>query len=186
MSFEVEQKFRTDDHDGVAARLAGLGAEPGAPVGQEDTYLAHPARDFAQTNEALRIRRVGRSNAVTYKGPRHAGPTKTREEVQIPFALGAEALAGMRRLFEALGFRPVAVVAKVRTPYHLTLAGRPVEVALDEVSGLGTFVEVEAIAADEADLPRAQQAVLDLARSLGLTEVEPRSYLRMTLEQRGG
>ncbi|MBV8267850.1 MAG: hypothetical protein JO252_16105, partial [Planctomycetaceae bacterium] len=43
---------------------------------------------------------------------------------------------------------------------------------------------VEAIAEDEADLPAAQGAVLDLADVLGLTDVEPRSYLRMALEQR--
>src|SRR5262249_18839245 len=123
--------------------------------------------------------------AVTYKGPRRTGPTKTREEIEVPFAEGAGALGDLRKLFEILGFRPVAVVRKVRTPHHLKYRGRPVEVALDEVAGLGTFVEVETLAGSEADRPEAQGVVLDLARELGLTEIEPRSYLRMTLEQRG-
>ena len=184
MRFEVEQKFRPADSVQVSGRLLALHADGGPVVSQEDHYLAHPARDFAETNEALRLRRVGDSNVVTYKGPRRDGPTKTREEVEIAFANGAEALAGARRLFEALGFLPVAIVRKSRTPYHLDWKGRPMEVALDVVDGLGTFVEVETIADGEADLGAAQAAVTDLATTLGLIDVEPRSYLRMVLEQR--
>ena len=59
---------------------------------------------------------------------------------------------------------------------------RKVEVALDRAEGLGDFVEIESLGATEADLPAAQAAVLAVASQLGLTEVEPRSYLRMTLE----
>jgi adenylate cyclase class 2 len=184
MWFEVEQKFHAGSHDEVAARLAALRATAGPEVGQEDAYLGHPSRDFAATNEAFRIRRVGDANAITYKGPKRQGPTKTREELEVPFADGPEALEMMRRLFEVLGFRPVHVVRKRRTPYRLTARGRPVEVALDDVEGLGTFVEVETIADGEDDLPEAQGAVTELAAALGLTEVEPRSYLRMALERR--
>jgi adenylate cyclase class 2 len=186
MSFEVEQKFRAVDHEVVARRLADLGAAAGEPAEQEDVYLSHPCRDFAATNEAFRLRRVGDHNAITYKGPKRAGPTKTREEIEIAFPEGAESLARMRRLYEHLGFRPVAVVRKVRTPYHLTREGRAVEVALDQAVGLGAFVEVETIARGEADLPGAQRVIVELAGVLGLTQVEPRSYLRMLLEEAGG
>ncbi len=185
MSFEIEQKYRTGSHERVAARLAGLGAVPGARLDQEDAYLNHPARDFAATDEAFRLRRVGGSNAITYKGPKRGGPTKTREEIEIPFADGPEALARMSRVFQALGFRPVAVIRKVRTPFHLTYGGRLVEVALDVAEGVGSFVEVEAIAEGEDDLADAQRVVIELAGALGLEQVEPRSYLRMALEARG-
>ena len=184
MSFEVEQKYRFPGHDAVASRLQELGAVPGPTVEQEDAYLNHPARDFASTNEALRLRGVGESNAITYKGPRHAGPTKTREEIEIPFAGGSVNLAQMQRLLILLGFRPVAVIRKRRTPYHFTYDGRPVEVALDLAEGIGTFVEVEVLAADRDELPAAQHVVMSLAARLGLTDLEPRSYLRMALEQR--
>jgi adenylate cyclase class 2 len=184
MRFEVEQKFRAGSLDQVAERLARMGASAGQALEQEDSYLGHPCRDFAQTNEALRLRWVGGSSAITYKGPKREGPTKTREEVELPFAGGPEALDGARRVLEALGFRPVYVVRKVRTPYHLTEQGRPIEVALDVVEGPGSFVEVETIAEGDDDLPAAQRAVTDLARSLGLSSPEPRSYLRMALERR--
>ncbi|HWE37443.1 MAG TPA: class IV adenylate cyclase [Isosphaeraceae bacterium] len=182
MGFEVENKFRVADHGGLRRRLAEWGAEAGPAVEQEDVYLAHPARDFAATDEALRLRRLGDENRITYKGPKRGGPAKTREEVEVPFADGPGALADMARVFEALGFRPVATIRKSRTSYHLERDGRPIEVALDLADGLGAFAEVEALAADEADLADAQRAVTTLAEALGLTDLEPRSYLRMGLE----
>jgi adenylate cyclase class 2 len=188
MSYEVEVKYRTPDHAVLADRLIALGGVAGPEVVHEDTYLSHPARDFAQTNEALRLRRIGDANRITYKGPRREGPTKTREEIEIPFGTGAESLEATRQLFANLGFRPVALIRKARCPFHLSYQGRAIEVVLDDAEGLGRFAEVEAIAASESDLPAAQGAVLALARELGLTEVEPRSYLRMTLDRqdRGG
>ena len=186
MSFEVEQKFRTEGHSEVASRLAALGAEAGPRVEQEDAYWNHPARDFARSHEALRLRRVGIENAITYKGPKHAGPTKTREEVEVPFLEGPDGMERMGRVFEALGFRPVALIRKERTPYRLICEGRAVEVVLDVAEEIGTFVEVEAIADGEDDLAEAQRVVMSLAATLGLTEIEPRSYLRMALEHRAG
>ncbi len=182
MSFEVEVKYRAIDHHHVALQLLEMGAVAGETVNQEDTYLSHPARDFAQTNEAFRIRRLGDENRITYKGPRRSGPTKTREEIEIPFQAGNEPVEKLHRLFENLGFRPVATIRKRRETFRMTFQGIELEIALDLAEGLGEFVEIEAFAAAEADLDRAQSAVLALAAELGLTEVEPRSYLRMVLE----
>jgi adenylate cyclase class 2 len=160
-------------------------AEAGPEIDQEDVYLAHPARDFAQTNEALgRLRREGdRNRNQPYKGPRLSGPTKTREEVEVTLASGPEALARMTLVFENLGFRRLAALRKTRRTFHLAHGGRPLEVALDRAEGLGAFAEVEALAAGPDDLPAAQEAVQALSRDLGLADVEPRSYLRMLLEQ---
>jgi adenylate cyclase class 2 len=185
MSFEVEIKFRVADPSALLQRLEALGGVAETPFTQVDRYLAHPGRDFAQTDEALRLRCQGDQNYITYKGPKRAGPTKTREEIEIPITGGPEALERLTRLFAALGFRPVAEIAKTRLPSQVNYQGRALEVVLDEARDLGTFAEVETIAASEADLPDAQAAVLGLGRALGLEQVEPRSYLRMALERRG-
>jgi adenylate cyclase class 2 len=92
----------------------------------------------------------------------------------------------LTRLFELLGFRAVAVVGKKRSEYHLDYEGRPMVVALDLADGLGTFAEVETLVEAESDLHEGQKAVLALAGDLGLSEVEPRSYLRMVLEATSG
>ena len=185
MGFEVELKFRVADPADLARRLAGRADAADEPVDHEDTYFAHPARDFARTGEAFRLRREGDGNMVTYKGARHAGPTKTREEIEVDFAAGAEAHGDLHRLLERLGFRPMLAVRKRRTSYHLVVAGRKLTVTVDRAEGLGDFAEVEALVGDEADLAAGQAAVRDLAGQLGLGDEEPRSYLRMLLEAAG-
>jgi adenylate cyclase class 2 len=185
MSFEVEMKFHVANHDQLLERLAALGALAHLSVAQVDTYLNHPARDFSLSNEAFRLRQIGRDNRVTYKGPRRAGPTKTREEIEIAFAPGDQGFAQLSRLFEILGFRRVATVRKVRTAFQVDAFAHQIEIALDDVEGLGCFAEIETQAASEEFLPAAEQAVLAMAVQLSLTEVEPRSYLRMILQRDG-
>ena len=185
MGFEVEIKYRLEDAETLARRLRAEGALERPEVGHRDLYLAHPARDFAATDEALRLRAEGESNHVTYKGPKRGGPTKTREELEVPFEPGPEASSRMALVFEHLGFLPVAEVAKFRRAFSLEHEGRALTVTIDRADGLGTFAEVEALAANAEDLSAAQEAVIDLAARLGLWEVEPRSYLRMTLESGG-
>ena len=186
MGFEVEVKYRSVNHGVLEQRLAELGALPAGSVLQVDTYLCHPARDFTVTNEAFRVRSIGDENRITYKGPRRPGPTKTREEIEIRFADGEQTTGQLLHLFELLGFRPAATIRKERTSFQVNRAGRTLEVSLDRTEGLGPFAEVEALAASEPDLPAAQAAVLALAAELALTEVEPRSYLRMVLETKAG
>ena len=185
MGFEIEIKFRVDDHADLERRLVERGIALVPPVQGEDAYLAHPSRDFGITGEAFRIRSEGHLNRITYKGAKLGGPAKTREELEIAFAEGVEARERLARAFELLGFRPVAVVRKQRSEYHLEFEGRRMAVALDEAEGLGTFAEVETLAEVEEDTLGAQMAVLALARELGLVEVEGRSYLRMLLESEG-
>jgi adenylate cyclase class 2 len=182
MPTEVEVKFRVEDPEALAGRLRDHGAVEGAEEIQSDLYLAHPARDFARTGEAFRLRRDGERNYLTYKGPRQPGPTKTREEIEVPIAPGEDGRAAMSALLDRLGFRPVKEIRKHRRTFQRTVSERPMTVVLDRVEGLGDFAEVEALSRGDEDLPAAQQAVLDLARDLGLTVIEPRSYLRMALE----
>jgi adenylate cyclase, class 2 len=184
MSFEVEVKYRSADHDRLRRTLLEHGAREDPPVWQEDIYLSHPARDFAQTHEALRLRRIGSENRITYKGPRFPGPTKTREEIEIPVASGDEAASDLAALFQNLGFQALAPIRKHRTTFHLSATPHEIEVTLDRVEGLGDFVEIEAITRGQDGLPSAQATVLALAEQLGLDQVEPRSYLRMVLESR--
>ncbi len=183
MAFEVEMKFRSVDHDELRQRLNTLGATPLHVEDQADTYLAHPARDFKQSGEALRIRCIGDQNRITYKGPKRPGPTKTREEIELTFDAGPEAREHLARLLEHLGFQPVRIVTKRRESHSLNLDGRHLEVGLDTVDQLGHFAEVEAIAHDESDLDAARLAVQGLADRLGLdaSRHEPRSYLGLLL-----
>lgn len=184
MSLEIEQKFAVADAPTLAAQLAELGAVAGEPINQCDRYFRHPSRNFKETNEALRIRSVGDNNRVTYKGPIIDHEVKTREEIEIPFADGETRHQELATLFERLGFTESRSVKKRRTPHNFTWQSHDMEIVIDEVAQLGTFAEIETIS-DEAGLPAAREAVTSLAKRLGLTNLERRSYLSMLLEADG-
>ncbi len=181
MTYEVELKFRLTDNDLVIARLGDFGAVRGAVQNQVDRYFAHPVRDFAVTDEALRIRSIGDENRVTYKGPVIDTATKTRHESELTFQSGPAAAEQFARIWEQLGFRQVRVVRKSRQLYACRRHGRNLEICLDQVDGLGAFLEIETLA-DETDKVAAQQTILSVAGELQLSEPEQRSYLEMLLE----
>jgi len=182
MHLEVEQKFKVASLAVVREKLLALGARFGEPLDQADTYFAHPARDFAQTDEALRLRRVGERTWITYKGPKLDLATKTRRELELPLPTGSDVFDRHSELLEALGFRPVATVHKRREPAHLVRDTLAVEVALDTVAGVGQFVELE-VSTDDGRRQIAQSAIASLAKQLDLSDSERRSYLELLLEK---
>ena len=99
----------------------------------------------------------------------------------MDFAAGHDERNRMRQLLLALGFRPVRCVEKQREVWNLTWSGLAVEVALDDVAGLGRFIELETTA-DEPHWQPARDRLLQLAAELKLGESERRSYLELLLE----
>jgi len=180
MSFEVEQKFRVEDVGALERQLNELGARDAGLLDQLDHYFNHPSRDFAQTDEALRLRQVGPSNFITYKGPKLDATTKTRRELELPLPPGNDALAQYAELLTTLGFRPVAQVHKTRRQFHLAWQIHKVEIALDNVAGLGDFIELE-LTADDQTVGPAKAAIASLVVELKLTDNERRSYLELLL-----
>lgn len=167
---EVEQKFRAD-LGRVREELLRLGASPVEAKEEVDVYFQHPCRDFAKTDEALRVRRSGGDVEVTYKGPRMRSSAKARLELTVSADGDVEAV------LEALGFRKVAVIKKRREYYSYG----SLTISLDDVEGLGQFVEIEAVASSEASLKEAEAEVSALAERLGLAERVDATYLELYL-----
>ena len=181
MRYEVEQKFPVEALEVVESKLLVMGAAVSAAREEIDTYYAHPSRDFGETDEALRIRRVGSSTWITYKGPKLDATTKTRREIELPLSADAEAANDWAGLLEALGFSPVAEVRKIRRKAAVPWQNRNLEAALDDVEDVGTFVELELVA-NESGLQAAKDCIASLAEALGLRQSERRSYLELLLE----
>jgi adenylate cyclase class 2 len=184
--YEVELKFRVEDPQRLERSLVALAARFHDPLEQVDRYFSHPCRDFGRTDEALRLRRVGESVAVTWKGPRIDAAAKTRQELELAVAnVSAGASAGVTidrwtELLEALGFRQVREVAKRRRPARVPWQGSDVDVALDRIEGLGEFVELELLARP-GEIPLATACLQSLASELGCGLAERRSYLELLL-----
>lgn len=181
---EIESKYRVDSHEPYLQRLTQLGARPIETREDADRYFNAHDRDFAQTDEAFRVRRIGERNYLTYKGPKRDTLTKTRAEIEIPFAEGAKSADDLEKLLQHLGYRPVTVVRKTRSVYELIREGYPIHICIDDVFEVGQFIEIE-IVAEESEFERARTVLLKLAEELELKETERRSYLSLLLERRG-
>ena len=176
MMYEVELKFPLADPRALREQIDALGAICQAPLVQCDTYFSHPGRNFAETDEALRIRTSGDRNYLTYKGPIVDTLAKTRHEIEIPFGSGVADWERLAALLECLGFCRFGSVNKQRQPFHLDWEDRQLELVIDEVEELGIFLEIETMA-DEQEKTKARDCILRLANQLGLENSERRSYL---------
>ena len=56
---------------------------------------------------------------------------------------------------------------------------------LDNAGELGYFAEVELVIEDPSEVAEAELLIKALAAELGLTQYEPKSYLRMWMERAG-
>jgi adenylate cyclase class 2 len=180
---EVEMKFPVSDLAGLERKLAAWGAGQAKAREEEDHYFNAPDRDFARTDEALRLRRVGLANFLTYKGPKLDQHTKTRTEIEVPLAPGEEAAEAMSQLVMRLGYHPVAVVRKARRVFRTKKEGFDLEFCLDEVTDVGRFAELEILASEER-LDEARRVLQASAAELGLTGSERRSYLELLLQKK--
>lgn len=190
--FEIEQKYHVDNRDGLIERLAAEFAVLVSEQQNDDTYYNHPCRDFAQTGEALRVRRVDGLPLVTYKGKKLPGDVKAREELEWRLDPGDTDGSAMERLLTHLGFHVVATVSKKRQTYRVGANDGSLTVTIDEVPALqrgnlaGLFAEIECVLPSDApnsdEIHAARKRVTDLARKLEMTKPESRSYLRMVLE----
>jgi adenylate cyclase class 2 len=180
---EIEMKYPVQDFQEIERLLQLWQATIETRREDIDQYFNAPDRDFAQTDEALRLRRIGAANFVTYKGPKTDPHSKTRVEVETPLAAGVAVAEEFGRLLVHLGYRPVAVVRKGRVICHLRREPFDLEVCLDDVEGVGKFVELEILAHAES-LEAARAVLVKTAQDLGLGNMERRSYLELLLASR--
>jgi pantoate--beta-alanine ligase len=177
---EIEQKYACAEFTSLEQRLAHLGAGPEEAHTEADAYFNAPDRDFVQTGEVFRLRRIGQANLFTYKGPRLPGAVKMRPELEIALGSGDEQAGQLTALLKSLGFRYVATVTKRRRSFPLKKGEWQLHVCLDSVEGVGSFAEVEILAPPE-QAEQAQQVISQVADELGLHQVEPASYLTLYL-----
>lgn len=180
MGFEIEIKVRVADLHPIEQKLIADKAELIADQDEHDIYYNAPHRDFAVTDEALRLRYVENQKCgkimppcITYKGAKVGKEGfKAREEIIVDLSSGEE----FAQMLERLGFRKTADVNKHRKIYQV----KDAIITLDTLEGVGVFSEIEASA---GLTPEASMAVIDtLAAKYGITgERLTASYLEIVL-----
>lgn len=167
---EIEIKSYCDNREDVLKRIISRGGRFKERVIEHDIYFNHPCRDFAITDEALRIRVIDKRTILTYKGPKIGDKTKTRFEEEVLF----DNLESMQTVLLRLGFTMVDEVVKKREIYCIN----DVDICVDEVAEVGSFVELEKLGEDKEKI---EKELFALAEELGLHRFETRSYLELKL-----
>lgn len=165
---EIEIKCYCDDDEKVKKILEEIGASFIEKRTERDVYFNHPSRDFKETDEALRLRTVNGRCRITYKGPKVSAVTKARIEHETETG----EFNSMRNILLGLGFTESGIVEKER---HL-FSFNGMEISIDYVDGLGTFVEIEKIGELKDEI---EKDLFVAASKLGLEKFERRSYLEL-------
>lgn len=170
---EVESKYRSPGNEKVEKTLVKLGAKKVADGTIDDIYFSHPGRDFGKTDEALRLRKHDDSSEINYKGPRlKLENIKAREEITIKVDNSLAA----QRIIERLGFKEVCSIRKKRASYTYD----KMRIDLDDVEGLGEFVEIEIL----TESPERSSLLFEtVTKELALEKPEPKTYFEIILEE---
>jgi len=169
----VEFKARCGAPEAVAEAAEALGAESHGTLEQVDTY-------FAARHGRLKLREQAGSGAELIAYSR-ADERRARESsyriVAVADAVGLKAALG-----EMLGIE--AVVRKRRRLYIWS----GVRIHIDDVDGLGSFVELEGVAAPGSDLTAEAARVGELRRQLGIAgeDILAVSYCDLLATPRAG
>jgi adenylate cyclase class 2 len=173
---EVEVKAHISDFKEIKDKLVEIGAIRQRSEHQEDIYYNAPHKDFAQTDEALRIRKIPRKEGyeiiLTYKGAKLDESSKTRQEIEVEIDNPQK----MGLILENLGFNPVKTIKKDRTIYLVD----EYIITLDKVGEVGNFVEIEKDLTEGEDYQLILDKIFELYNKLGINDgFERRSYLEL-------
>jgi adenylate cyclase class 2 len=189
MSYEVEVKVPISDVNAIEKTILRAGGRRLNSEIQTDIYYDHPCRTFSQTDEAVRLRTREPLDALpsdssrlsatelTYKGPKVDKTTKTRLE----FTSGVTDAGAITSILQNTGFKHVAIIKKRRIFFDVS----GITVSIDDVDGVGLFIELESIAHSKKSVQAAKEKVLTLVEHLGL---DPKmtvrdSYLELYLNR---
>ncbi|MDP6506434.1 MAG: class IV adenylate cyclase [Planctomycetota bacterium] len=156
MPRNIEIKARLPEGmDDIRVRSAALAAEPPAVLLQTDTFFNIPEgrlklREFAD----------GSAELIFYERPDTEGP-KASSYVCSPCPSSSSMLEALTR---ALGVR--GVVKKRRDLYIVDQT----RVHLDEVEGLGSYLELEVVMRDEQSNQEGESIAHELLDSLGVRD----------------
>lgn len=173
MGIEIEAKMAVDDHDAVREALGANGARQISRVLETNHILDTSDHSLETGGKGLRVR-VNRNLAdateetvLTVKGPLKPGPLKSREENELIVGNAEEA----ELFLQALGYRPVFTFQKRRETWEMG----DCKVELDELPGLGRFVEIEG--PDESTVLAAREQL-----GLGARPAIKTSYVSLLIE----
>lgn len=168
----IELKARVGDHKFLRKKLSALGAEHVGTVQQTDLYFKVP-------EGRLKLREVkdnSRAELIYYERENIAGPKK-----DDAFILRIQEPEDLKKTLKKI-LTPLIVIEKVREIYRYHGTGVSskypyIQVHLDQVKNLGTFLELEMESSDKT-YKKDKLFLQNFAKKLGIKEeqLEKLSY----------
>ena len=158
---EIEVKAKLKDKDSFLEAAKKLGIQFGDIVFQEDkTY--ETTLPYGDSNwNIFRLRKQGNKTILTMK---HKASTRSRDNYEYETIIENE--DETIKILERLGYKfGIGINKKRRIAKYNDL-----ELCLDEIEKLGSFVEVEKLANDDADVDIIQSELWNLLNKLGIVD----------------
>ena len=181
---EIEVKLRINDPIGLEKYLLDQGYILKETIRETDTYFDGGINGIKKSGQALRVRRIvdcvtGKEHSmITFKGEKLDRVSMARLELETGVENGDTA----ERILSALGFFPVQpTVIKTRK----ILKYEDICACLDDVQGLGIFLELEIMAESEDTRPAALDRIEEILQSIGYSMADTTrvSYLSQLQKQ---
>ena len=172
MPSNIEIKAQARNFDEIRRRAGELSHAPIEAISQEDIFFNTP-----QGRLKLRILSEDRGQLIYYTRPDQEGPK--RSDYQISQTIDP---ANLKRVLElAYGIRGI-----VRKTRYLYLVGQT-RVHLDDVEGLGQFMELEVVMQEGQSEAEGQAIVESLMTSLGVegSDLLTGAYMDLLESSRG-
>jgi adenylate cyclase, class 2 len=157
---EIEVKYRVDDLEGVLTALKSRGIEVSDPVHQDDQAYAPAGWQFGDSKlgvSFLRLRTVAGRHYFTLKQP------MDNDQACLEYETEVADREAMHHAALHMGYRPTVRIIKVRR----TASIGGCLLCIDEVEGVGGFIEAERMAPDDVDAQAVQAELAALIESLG-------------------
>ncbi len=153
------------------ARLAALGYVLGPAMTQEDVVYAERAgsiEEFLSNQVFLRIRVTG-NRKVIFTVKYHPGHgIRSDDSAPVELELEISSREEMEKILAVQGYTEIVRVKKTRQSGKLD----GMEVCIDEVDRLGSFIELERLAPEGANVKEVQDELISFLMSLGIADTE--------------
>jgi adenylate cyclase class 2 len=170
---EVEVKAGLKDKDAFISALAGIGCELGKEIVQDDTVYVREVgsvETYLSNPDFLRLR-VEDSGRVLFTLKHHADRVKNLGSAPLELEVEVSSRDIMEQALHYMGYQEAVRIQKRRRKGRY----QNWEVCVDEVEGLGSFVELEELIAENENVQAIQERMAAFLSSVG---VDPGNRLR--------
>lgn len=182
-NIEIELTFPLLNREEFLQKLETIGTREKHDEFQKDTYFVPQHRNFLEQtpiSEWLRIRETDKGASVNYKHWHNKGNSQavSCDEYETTVSDAKQ----LYEILKRLDIRPIVTVEKTRSTWMY----KDVEIAVDDVKELGSYIELEAKGAFgsiDAARDRLYAVLKELNAKIG--EQDFRGYPHLLLEKQG-